>query len=1197
MPAPSGQPDLKRDLNRDLKKVGFFIPLTLLIVVFLSFVLVLTPAFAAENNTSRPNKQAKQVKKESFFDKIANFVKTPFTIPVLAQNNQAKPTPTPKSQPKQTSQGPNFLQQVLNFFTAPFRALSTPSSSPAPRKTVQPSPTVDPVDTPQGSTTGLNTIKTTATTPTAASIISSLSAGTTYVDLIGNTIIDSNGNIYPSGSALAKTDKPTLGTTTSKYYGLNLYQFSIDKVGGITTVLPGGIVKSSSKGVLSTSAVELDSGDISGTVQTGHGGTGSTTYTVGDILYSATTNSLSKLGIGSSNQILTVSSGIPSWSSTPSLTSVSLGDGTASAPALNFSSDTDSGLWRIGANNIALTTGGSAFSGLSINSSGNVGIGTTSAGGSLIVNTGNVGIGFTTPTANLHILNTGSGNSLRVDDVANDTSPFVINLDGNVGIANSAPSFTLDIVGTGRYSSTLTVEGATTLNGAFTLGDNGDTGSINTSDWDISTTGALTGIGAITADGILTLSVANQAISLTGTNPALTSSGSNPITFFPGSGNVGIGTSDVGGTLVILGPSGAGTGNVGIGFTTPTANLHILNTGSGNSLRVDDVANDTSPFVINLDGNVGIANSAPSFTLDIVGTGRYSSTLTVAGTTTLSANNGALTFSGTTPSLTAGTNLFGLFAAGNVGIATTATMGSAFNVNGGQVIGSSFVGGAAPANGLGVAGNVGIGTSTANSALTVSGGAVIGASSTFNIAAPANGLLVQGNVGIGFTSPNRVLQVAADLSPTQTVAGLLGSNGSQFSVSGSTGGNVGKTMVDGIDTTNNFGYTQVGNSSGGAFNLALNPAGGNVGIGTTSPGSLLQVGTGGNYGFRVSSTGNLGIGTSSNAQPIVVGTDGTNGNGAYLSAGGIWTNASSREFKTNFVSLDINEILNKVNQLNVLQWNYKIEDPSIKHIGPIAEDFYSAFGLGNDNKHISTLDTAGVALVSIQALSNRISGLELREASTSAAVAQSSTGNVGLDINTVAKLSAEGGLIVTKDIELQGRSLFSQVVEFIANVIFKGDVNFLGRIFLSRDSAGTAMITTGSDFVTVDFSRAYDSAPIINVTPTMRVGNDGAGNSILNGDVRFVVQGVSGSGFTIKLSKVAPADLVFSWTTVATANANQVSSNQQTTSSTPNPSSSPSATPTPELTVTPTPAPSATPTPELTVTPTPSPSPILTPSP
>jgi hypothetical protein len=48
-----------------------------------------------------------------------------------------------------------------------------------------------------------------------------------------------------------------------------------------------------------------------------YGGTGQTSYTAGDILYSSATNTLAKLGIGTSGQVLTVSGGVPAWAPAP----------------------------------------------------------------------------------------------------------------------------------------------------------------------------------------------------------------------------------------------------------------------------------------------------------------------------------------------------------------------------------------------------------------------------------------------------------------------------------------------------------------------------------------------------------------------------------------------------------------------------------------------------------------------------------------------------------------------------------------------------------------------------------------------------------------------------------------------------------------------------------------------------------------
>ncbi|MCB2155600.1 hypothetical protein KQI84_12000 [bacterium] len=115
----------------------------------------------------------------------------------------------------------------------------------------------------------------------------------------------------------------------------------------------------------------------------------------------------------------------------------------------------------------------------------------------------------------------------------------------------------------------------------------------------------------------------------------------------------------------------------------------------------------------------------------------------------------------------------------------------------------------------------------------------------------------------------------------------------------------------------------------------------------------------------------VGINTISPSYPIHVGTDTTNGNGAHVTAGGIWTNGSSREWKTNFQTLDPAEILDRLSKVPILSWEFdKASDGT--HIGPTAEDFYAAFGLGNDKQYIATTDADGVALAAIQGLNQKL---------------------------------------------------------------------------------------------------------------------------------------------------------------------------------------------------------------------------------
>lgn len=111
-------------------------------------------------------------------------------------------------------------------------------------------------------------------------------------------------------------------------------------------------------------------------------------------------------------------------------------------------------------------------------------------------------------------------------------------------------------------------------------------------------------------------------------------------------------------------------------------------------------------------------------------------------------------------------------------------------------------------------------------------------------------------------------------------------------------------------------------------------------------------------------------GATNNSYALQVGTSSSNGNGAYLTKGGVWTNASDRNLKEDITVVDANDILNKISNLSITKWKYKGTDEY--HIGPMAQDFKAAFNLGTDDKRISSIDPAGVALLAIQALNAKV---------------------------------------------------------------------------------------------------------------------------------------------------------------------------------------------------------------------------------
>jgi len=84
--------------------------------------------------------------------------------------------------------------------------------------------------------------------------------------------------------------------------------------------------------------------------------------------------------------------------------------------------------------------------------------------------------------------------------------------------------------------------------------------------------------------------------------------------------------------------------------------------------------------------------------------------------------------------------------------------------------------------------------------------------------------------------------------------------------------------------------------------------------------------------------------------------------------GGSFSSVSDRNVKANFAAVDPRTVLERLAQIPISTWNYKTQDAAIRHIGPMAQDFAAAFAVGEDDKHISTIDADGVSLAAIQGL-------------------------------------------------------------------------------------------------------------------------------------------------------------------------------------------------------------------------------------
>jgi len=192
------------------------------------------------------------------------------------------------------------------------------------------------------------------------------------------------------------------------------------------------------------------------------------------------------------------------------------------------------------------------------------------------------------------------------------------------------------------------------------------------------------------------------------------------------------------------------------------------------------------------------------------------------------------------------------------------------------------------------------------------------------------------------------------------------------------------------------------------YSLTLNPGG--VGVGTAAPASKLHVwGGDGTTQLRVEETSATAVGRNLarfvNNGAATFRFDNTQSGGGWgfgsrqvgdffvspigaatitltlTTAGnmtilGALTQGSDRNSKADIEGVDPAEVLAKVAGLPIATWRYK--DDQATHVGPMAQDFYAAFGLGADDKHIAPADMAGLGLAAIQALKADVAEKEAR---------------------------------------------------------------------------------------------------------------------------------------------------------------------------------------------------------------------------
>ncbi len=161
---------------------------------------------------------------------------------------------------------------------------------------------------------------------------------------------------------------------------------------------------------------------------------------------------------------------------------------------------------------------------------------------------------------------------------------------------------------------------------------------------------------------------------------------------------------------------------------------------------------------------------------------------------------------------------------------------------------------------------------------------------------------------------------------------------------------------------------------------------GYVGLGTWAPAEPLVVQTSGEPATVL--LNNVGNGTwyltSADDGSFSISETGVDGqellvldNLGNLTTSGTVNGISDRDRKFGFTPVNSAQVLEAIAGMSITSWSLIGDTPGVRHVGPTAQDFYAAFGLGKDERHITMSDVGGVALAAIKALSTELAERDL----------------------------------------------------------------------------------------------------------------------------------------------------------------------------------------------------------------------------
>lgn len=166
------------------------------------------------------------------------------------------------------------------------------------------------------------------------------------------------------------------------------------------------------------------------------------------------------------------------------------------------------------------------------------------------------------------------------------------------------------------------------------------------------------------------------------------------------------------------------------------------------------------------------------------------------------------------------------------------------------------------------------------------------------------------------------------------------------------------------------GSIQIHEQNSSVAGLMITQSSGDTGYIMHNRASTLTIGAGSQDRITIDRNGNVGIGVSRPKNPLEMAS------GAHVTAGGVWSNSSSRDRKENIAVLGASDAMDAFNELAPVVYNYKSESGE-QYVGFIAEDVPELVAM-QDRESLSTMDIVAVLTRVVQEQQRRIDELEAR---------------------------------------------------------------------------------------------------------------------------------------------------------------------------------------------------------------------------